>query len=558
MYTKVLSILFFTIFLIFKVIRKYMLEKNIGKKKIIDEEYKIDDLVKLNYKQILLVFVMFIIVSRIYKFGAVPACMGCDEAGAAYDAYCLANWGVDRYLNKLPVYLINFGGGQSALYVYLTVIFIKLFGTNIISYRLPELLFFIASIVVSYILVNKFKDKKTALLFTFLIIICPWHIEASREGIDCNLLAPMFILDLLLLSIAQDRKKSYMYIIAGISIGITLYTYALSYLLIPVFLIVYIGYMIYIKNINLRQIVLLGIPIFILAIPLMWMILLNKGIVDKTNLGIFTIPKLFIYRQNEIKFSNLYRYGWYSIKCIFFSEDGLYLLEVPFFLIGCYVSVKEIIKSFQTKTFNITALIFMSLVAMLLTNLTVPIWTLNRGNILFIPILYITAIGMIYMTKNSVKLTILNIAFLTILFINYESMYFIPKDYAMDPYKDNEISAITENIESNDINKEAEKYIISNRKAGPYIYTLIANKMSPYDFYSTADIEIDGPKVTLKSYGKYHFIFDKELYNRIKNDEKDTKYIIVIDKAYEEKINQLLNHGFSQEDSNSYYIMKNY
>lgn len=555
---KALSVIFFVILILAKMIRQYMLEHNIGKKKIVDEESKIDNLLSLNYKQIFLVFLLLIIVSRIYKFGALPAYIGCDEAGAAYDAYCLANWGVDRYLNKLPVYLVNFGGGQSALYAYIDVIFIKLFGTNIISYRLPELIFFIASIVVSYILINKFKDKKTALLFAFLIIICPWHIEASREGLDCNLLAPMFMLDLLLLSIAQDTGKSYMYLISGLSIGITLYTYSLSYLLIPVFLVIYCSYMLAIKKINLKQIVLLGIPTFILALPLIYMILLNKGIVTKTDFGIFTIPKMFFWRQGEIQLSNIYKYGWSSLETVFFSDNGLYFIEVPFFLIGCYASLKETIKSFQTKTFNITALIFMSLIVMTFTNLTVTIGTLNRGNILFIPILYITSVGMIYLTKNSVKITILNVVFLMLLFINYEIMYFIPKDYSGEPFRDNEISNITQNIEANSDNKDAEKYIITNYKAEPYIYTLIANKISPYDFYNTAYIEINGYKVSLRSYEKYHFTMDNKTIDEIKNNKENTRYVIVINKVYDEQIREFLNQGFFIEDSKTYYIMKNY
>lgn len=552
-----LSILFFTILIIIKISRKYILEHSNKKR---NEEEIIKQLIKENYKKILLLFLIFIIISRIYKLGVLPAYIGCDEAGCAYDSYCLANWGVDRYLNKLPVYLINFGGGQSALYAYTSALLIKIFGANILSYRLPALLFFIVSIVVSYILIDKFKDKRTALLFTFLIIICPWHIEASREGLDCNLLAPMFMIDLLLLSITQENRKTYMYIISGISIGITLYTYALAYLLIPVFLVVYIAYMLYLKRINFKQIVILGIPIFILAVPLIWVILLNKGIVNKTSFGIFTIPKLFEYRGSEIKLSNIYKYGLKSITNIFFSkEGGLYLLEIPFFLIGCFVSIKETIKSIKTKTFDITTLIFISLVFLLLTNLTVKIGTLNRANIIFMPIIYIITIGISHFTKGSINLKMINAIFLTILFINYETMYYMQvPDYSKEIFRDNEISVITKEIEKDNQNEDAEKYILTYNKAEPYIYTLIANKISPYDFYYNADINIKSRKSKIESYGKYHFLANKETINKIKKNEKNIKYILVVNKVYEEVISDLLNYGFSQEDANSYYIMKNY
>ena len=553
MSTKILSIIFFTLFVLVAIIRKYMLEKNIKKVDILENEKKLDNFINTEYKKILLVFVLLIAISRIYKFGEIPQYIGVDEAGAAYDAYCLANYGVDRYLNKYPVYLINFGGGQSALYAYVTIIFIKLIGTNIIAYRLPELLFYIAGIIVSYILANKLKDKKTALLLAFLIIICPWNIEASREGLDCNLLSPMFMIDLLLLVTA---KKNYQYILAGISIGITLYTYCLSYMLIPAFLLVYIIYMLYIKQINFKQIILLGIPIFIFALPLMYMILLNKGIVTRTDFGFFTVPKLFIYREGEINLKNIYYYGLTGLTNIFIKENSLYLIILPFFLIGCYVAMKETIKSIKTKTFDITVLIFMSLVVMFIVNFTVKIGTINKANILFIPILYITVIGMIYMCNKSIILTAMNIIFLTMLFICYEFNYYIPpKDYMLEKYRDNEIGSITNKIEASIENEDAEKYIITT-KVEPYIYTLLEKKISPYDFYSNVDIKIYERGTILKSYEKYHFQWDKNLVQNI--EENKSKYIIAINKVYNEQIKFLLDNGFSQEDFKSYYIMKNY
>lgn len=155
----------------------------------ITNKISIDEFCEKNYKKILFIFIILIIISRIYKFGELPKALGLDEAGTAYDSYCIANYGVDRYLNSFPLYLINFGGGQSALYAYISAIFIKIFGANIITYRLPTLIVFCIGIICSYLLISEYKNKKTALLFTFLIIICPWHIIYSRIGLDCNLLS---------------------------------------------------------------------------------------------------------------------------------------------------------------------------------------------------------------------------------------------------------------------------------------------------------------------------------------------------------------------------------
>ena len=94
------------------------------------------------------------------------------------------------------------------------------------------------------------------------------------------------------LYVLHKARKNYQYIIAGILVGLTLYTYALSYIIIPMFLLIWIIYMLYMKKIKIKQIILLGIPIFLLALPLMYMLLLNNNIFSKTTFGIFTIPKL--------------------------------------------------------------------------------------------------------------------------------------------------------------------------------------------------------------------------------------------------------------------------
>ena len=541
--------------LVTKLIVQYLTEQ--GKIIVKNKKYgeNIDKFINQNYKKILLVFAIFIFFSRIYKFGQIPTYIGVDEAGAAYDAYCLANFGVDRYLNSFPLYLINFGGGQSALYAYSTIPFIKLFGANIISYRLPELLFYLMGIVVCYLLANKFKNKKTALLYTLLIIICPWNIEASRKGLDCNLLAPMFMLDVLLL---LNAKKNWQYIVAGISIGITLYTYCLSWLLIPAFLLVYILYMLYLKKINFKQIILLGIPIFILAIPLIYMIILNKGYATRTNFGIFTIPKLPLFREGEMSLLNIWNSGTYSLKTIFLERWGrfpIYLAEVPLFLVGFVIGVAEFAKSIKAKKFNLEAFFTIVFIVLLIVNLSVVVSTTNRVNILYLPILYIITMGITYLYRQSRLCALTIMIVLMALFINFEAGYFNPAiEYNLDnhsPYDDNKIMSITEKIESYEDSEYAEKYILPTRKAESNIYTLLQNKVSPYELTKKeGSYQID-------TYGNYHFWISSKTLEDIKQNHNTKKYILAIEQQNTEIIEKIRELGFGEEKINSYCIMKN-
>lgn len=506
----------------------------------------IDNFIDKHYKKILLVFLLLIFITRIYKFGEIPNFIGVDEAGAAYDAYCLSEYGVDRYLNSFPLYLINFGGGQSALYAYATIPFIKLIGANIIAYRLPELLFFLMGIVVCYILANKMKDKKIALLYTFLIIICPWNIEASRQGLDCNLLAPMFMLDVLLLVTAN---KNWHYIVAGLAIGMTLYTYCLAWILIPVFLLIYIIYMLWVKKINFRQLVLLGIPIALLATPLIYLILLNKGYATKTNFGIFTIPKLFFFRQGEISIKNLLEYGGYSLKTIFTDSRGIYLVELPFLLIGIVVGIKEFIKSIKEKEFSFTGFMTVVFIILLICNLLVVVGTLNRANILYLPMLYLITIGISYLSKCS-KWTIMSIlGVLTVLFVTFEVSYYNEnlEQRRTRRYEDIELYQITEKLENDENLKNIAKHFIITNKAEPYIFTMLATKPSPYDLNFLYEQKV-------KQYGNYFFEYDKLLIEDITKE----KTIVVVTKGREDIVESLENLNFSKEETNLYCIMKNF
>lgn len=508
----------------------------------------LDNFINSHYKIILAIFLVLVFITRIYKFGETPSFIQVDEAGAAYDAYCLAEYGIDRYQNSYPLYLINFGGGQSALYAYATIPFIKLFGANIVAYRLPELLFFLMGILVCYILINKVKDKKTALLYAFLIIISPWNIEASRQGLDCNLLAPMFMLDLLLLI---NAKKNYQYIIAGISIGITLYTYCLSWLLIPAFLVVYIIYMLIIKKINFKQIILIGIPIAIFAIPLIYLLLLNKGYASRTNFGIFTIPKLFSFRQGEISISNIFKYGEYSLKTIFCDQYGMYIVQIPLFIIGFIVGIKEFIKSIKTKEFNFTGLITIVFAVLLICNILVTVGTLNRANILYLPMLYIITIGIIELSKGSRCTFISIIALLIVLFTLFEVSYYNLDNengrWSYYPYTDKEIYEITKKLENDDETKDVKKYFTISNKAEVYIYTMLVNLPSPYELKFKTFQRVE-------NYGEYNFIYDKIITEEMIKG----KSIIIVNKKQSDVIEGLEKRNFSKEETELYCIMRNF
>lgn len=517
---------------------------------------KVNNFVNKHYKKILIILLILIFFSRIYEFGKIPTAVGVDEAAAIYDGYCIANYNVDRYLNSYPVYLINFGGGQSSLYAYLIAILINLFGNNLLIYRLPLLIISIVSIIVLYMVCDKFKNKKTSLLFAFLIIIFPWHISSSRYGLDCNLLFGFMAIDIYIISIA---KRNYQYILAGIFIGLTLYTYVLSYIIVPIFLGLWILYNIYIKNIKLKQIIIMGIPILILAIPLIYMILLNNGIFTKTNFGFITIPKLFEYRGNEISISNIFTNGLNNIKELFINKNAI--LIMPLFIIGIISSIIKIKKSINqsNKKYDLDIVMIMSFISVFTILILIENINENRVNPIFISILYFAAVGISYLLEKIDIIAIVIIGLFIISFLIYEINYYnIDGMYSKNIYEEKDLYEVAIKIEENEVYKNYQKYIMTFQTARPEIYFMLAEKISPYVFDETKKEEI----YDLSKNNKYHFIrsyrqhYFVNTYTKIDFSmyENEKNIIFIIDKYYYNIINEFKNNNYKEEQYGKYFI----
>ena len=544
-----ISIIILMLLLAYSVIKKYIDEKNgIDNSKT---ESKIDEFCNKHYKKIWIVFIIILFFTVVYKFGEIPTYLGCDEAGMAYDAYCLSEYGTDRYMNQYPLYLTNFGQGQSSLCAYLALIFIKILGPNVIAYRMPMLLVYIVSVIASYLMVSKFKNKKFALLFTFLIITCPWNILNTRMALDCNLYLGMFMIALYFMTRAE---KTYQFFIAGIFVGLNLYTYCLAWITMPIFLAVWIVYMLYIKRINWKQIIVMGIPIAILALPLIYFLLLNYGIVKQTDIGIFSLPVLDTFRAEQISPLNIFKTGLESLKVIFMSEGTIYLLYVPLFIIGFILSFKNVVQSIKEKKFDLTTVMVIAFVTLLIGLLFTRIPTANKANVLYFLILYFVAVAIIKICENSYLSKIIMLITICGLFINFTWNYFKVDGVSGDNwYEDRYLYSLTEEIEANEKYANMEKYIISY-KAAPYIYVMLGTRMSPQEYMETQEIvDYGNNRTEIAKIGDYNFIYKSNEFDEVVNNKENG--IFIISNRYENEIKELQEQGYTRQDYGYYAVM---
>ena len=506
---------------------------------------KVEIIVKNKYK--LIIFFLFILTlfTSIYKLGKVPYGIHIDEAGMAYDAISIANYHVDRYLNHFPIYLINYGGGQSAMYAYLTAILIKLFGYSIIIARLPAVLFRLVMFV-SILLIMKKQSKLKSIIFLFLFSICPYFIMQSRWGLDCNLLVGFLTISVAVLINSIDKKSKMLFFISGILFGLSLYTYALSYMIIPTLLILTLLYLLAIKKIKISQLILFSIPLAIIAVPLILMILVNNEIIEEIK-GFITIPKLPGYRGSEICLDNILNSSY--IITNLFSYDNpfpfgtsliynshpyfgtIYYMAIPFFVVGFLQCLKDFKKSVRYKEFDINIIFVFWFFSVLICQLLIKLPNINRANAIFIPILYFITIGIVYVAKN-LKSIILPIVLLFI--INF-TLFFNFYYYHYDTSIDNLWLFATDYLDAVNYAKGLNKkdiYIQNDICASEYMYILLENEISPYD-YKTDDITVNYGNSELT----YHFHVPSQI-------DIDSIYII---KNEDIMVEQFREAGFNEK-----------
>jgi len=182
-------------------------------------------------------------VIRIWGFGRIPGGMNQDGAMAAVDARALANYGTDRFGTYMPVHFTAWGYGQmSVLLSYFMVPFIKLFGLNVLSARLPMLLFSMLGLAALYGIGRMLLGPAQAAVFLGFGALNPWHFMQSRWALDCNLFPHVFLLGLFALLMGIRGRKRWIYG-SMVFFALCMYAYGIAFYTVPFFLIFMAAYL---------------------------------------------------------------------------------------------------------------------------------------------------------------------------------------------------------------------------------------------------------------------------------------------------------------------------
>ncbi|EKD86804.1 MAG: glycosyl transferase family 39 [uncultured bacterium] len=204
---------------------------------------------KISVNKIFLVLIIALAAFlRLYNITGVPPQPTLDEVSIGYNAYSILNTGADEYGTRIPVLLRAYDDWRPALYVYLVIPFISIFGLDVLSVRLPSVLMSILTVGAVYFLVKELTKGAKAIrlkelnldipvIATFLFAISPWHIYLSRLGHEVNASFSFLIFGILFFFRFLDKKNWNIYL-SSIFFALSFAAYQSSKIIIPILLLV--------------------------------------------------------------------------------------------------------------------------------------------------------------------------------------------------------------------------------------------------------------------------------------------------------------------------------
>lgn len=167
---------------------------------------------------------------RFIFLGSIPLSLNWDEVSMGYTAYTVSHTGMDEWGVKLPIFFRSYGEWKSAVYIYLLVPLVKLFGMQTAIIRLPSALFGVISVYLMYLIGKKLLNHQVGLWAAFLMAVTPWSFFLSRPAFEGNV-----ALTLLLAGLYCFLTQRYLF--SAILFGLAPHTYNSAKLVVPLLVI---------------------------------------------------------------------------------------------------------------------------------------------------------------------------------------------------------------------------------------------------------------------------------------------------------------------------------
>lgn len=481
-----------------------------------------------------IIFLAFLL--RFYNLDQVPSSLNWDEVSIGYNAYSILKTGHDEWGEFLPLHFKSFGEYKLPGQIYASILAIALFGLNPLGVRITPVIYGTLTVLFLYFLTKELlRDKKVALLTSFLLAISPWHIQLTRASFESSFALMWVILGIWLL--VKGSKNPRWWIFSVLPFIAAIYTYNSARAFIPLFLLVTI--FIFRKEIiKSKKYFAVSVALFVLLmIPLAKFVVEGLGaeryklvsITDEAGLiprieeqrNISTLPpiitKLIHNRPVYITFYFAKNYlSHFTPGFLFISGAGhsqhhvqgigeLYLVQAPFLIFGLYLLFKNKEK-YRWLTLSWMLLSYVP-VAFTMDSIPHALRTLNAAPTYQIISAYGFVIFMKMLKKDSERKIVLSLSLLLLIFqfVGYFDNLF--NKYSLKYSRDWQYGN-KEAVEY--IQKNYDKYdlIVYTREYGePHIFTLFYLNYPPEKYYENDNLvrfeTYDWVRVT--NFDKFYF-----------------------------------------------------
>ena len=182
---------------------------------------------------LVLVFVVLGGVLRFYRLDHNPPSLSWDEAAVGYNAFTIANWSRDEWGVRFPLVFESFEDYKHPVHIYVTALFVKLFGISDFVVRLPTAFLGVMNIILIYLVgATVFKKKLVGLFSAGAMAFSPYAIQFSRFNHELNFVLFFFLLGTYFFYLGIEKNKKILPF-AFLSFGLTLLTYHSAKVVVP-------------------------------------------------------------------------------------------------------------------------------------------------------------------------------------------------------------------------------------------------------------------------------------------------------------------------------------
>lgn len=476
----------------------------------------------MNRRKILtLIFIILVsFILRFYKLAEYPVGFHIDEATLGYNAYSLLETSRDENGNLLPLHTDIFGDFRPSGYQYLDILPVKVFGLNEFATRFPSAFFgAITPVVIFFFSLAVFNNFWLSILSAGLLTISPWHIALSRGASETNL-ALFFIGAGACFFLYGLIKREAKLVLPGTFLFIvSLLIYHTPRVFVPILVLTITA--IFYSSIKKKKFIFPLICVGVIFIVSLLLVLGSTGGAGRfQQVSIFHFPEIRLVLEEQIRedgvagmpilavrfFHNkVVNYGFGYLKEYFryfslnflFTEGGLplwykvpnmglvYLVELPFLLVGLYLLIKNTAKN---RLFLIpTIWLFLGPTVAALTRDDVP--NILRSLVMLPALIMITAYGLYESWQLVKKKTLPIIRNLLLLFVviafswnfaYFLHQYFIHGRLHRPWYRFNGFKEMV--LVVNDLSSNYDKIVVTKNQGGIYMHFLFFQKFNPREY----------------------------------------------------------------------------